>query len=133
MKLAKHAIVRYLAVGSVAYLTEMAVLYVLLHNLKLSAVAAVAISFWIGFVVAFVLQKWVTFQNYDKTVRTIAGQLVGYSVLVVWNYLFTLGAVKLFAATTSVFIIRTVVIVIITSWNFVIYGILFKSSTESRQ
>jgi putative flippase GtrA len=111
----------------------MVALYALHDLLKLSSLAAVAISFWIGFVAAFVMQKFIAFQNYDKNVRALSGQLAGYGVLVAWNYGFTLLMVKLFGHDVSVFIIRTIAIVIITSWNFTVYGILFNSSNKRPQ
>jgi putative flippase GtrA len=120
---------RYLLVGGSAYLIEMACLYSLHHVLGLSSIASVAISFWVGLVAAFILQKWVTFQNYDKRARVLASQILTYGLLVVWNYAFTLLAVKLFSSI-SVIIVRTVVILIITSWNFIIYKSLFGNSIE---
>lgn len=116
---------RYLVVGAVAYLVEMFSLFGLHHGLSFSPIKAVAVSFWVGFIVAFTLQKLVAFQNYDKRARAVAGQLAYYSLLVAWNYMFTLAMVKLFNHLASVFIIRTMVILIITSWNFIIYSALF--------
>jgi putative flippase GtrA len=117
---------RYLLVGGFAYVVEIASLWVFTHPMGLSPLTAVAISFWIGFVVAFILQKFVAFENHDKRVRIIAGQLIWYSLLVGWNYLFTLLLVKLFGGTVSVFIVRTIAILVITSWNFWAYKLLFK-------
>lgn len=117
---------RYIIVGSTAYLFEMATLYGLRIGLGFSPLKSVAISFWVGFIVAFLLQKIVTFKNHEKHARAIAKQLAGYSLLVGWNYGFTLVSVRLLSGTLSVFVIRTLVIMIITSWNFVLYRILFK-------
>ena len=122
----KSRLLRYLVVGGTAYLIEMVSLYVLHNNFGFSSLAAVAISFWIGFIVAFFLQKFVAFQNHDKRPHVIASQLVGYAALVAWNYGFTLLAVKYFASHGSVFLIRTVVILIVTLWNYSIYKVLFK-------
>jgi putative flippase GtrA len=128
----KRTLVRYILVGGVAYFLEITSLYFLNHVAGLSPLKSVAISFWVGFVVAFVLQKFITFQNYDKRARIVMGQLALYSLLVVWNYAFTLVLVKFFASTISVFIVRTVAILIITSWNFFIYKVLFKASQEEK-
>lgn len=124
------SLVRYILVGGSAYLLEIGALYYLRHQLEFSALVSVAISFWIGFVIAFVLQKLVTFQNYEKNKRTVAKQVAYYSLLVLWNYLFTLILVKLFSDETSVIILRTIAIVIITSWNYIAYQSIFKRASE---
>ena len=116
----------YLLVGTTSYLIEMGSLYFFNTIFGLSSVMAVAISFWIGFVVAFVLQKWFTFKSHNKKPRVISSQLIAYSILAIWNYGFTLLAVAMFSQTTSVFVIRTITIAIITLWNFAIYNIIFK-------
>jgi putative flippase GtrA len=123
----KNRLVRYLIVGVSAYLMEMAVLFGLHDGLGLSPVASVAISFWFGLVVAFVLQKFVTFQNRDKKVKVVSFQLTLYGCLVAVNYLITLLAVKHLSPKYSVFAIRTGVIALGTIWNYVIYNrFLFK-------
>ena len=119
---------RYIIVGGAAYVTEMLTLYSLRHVLGLSPVISVAISFWVGFVMAFTLQKLVTFQNYEKRTHVLVGQMLGYSLLVAWNYALTLIIVKLLSDSVSVLILRSVIIVIATCWNFVIYRQLFKQS-----
>lgn len=122
---------RYAVVGASAYVIEMSCLLVLRHFLGLSPVSAVAISFWIGLIVAFVFQKLITFKNYDKRTHIVFGQMLAYGLLVVWNYGFTLLSVKLLSRSVSVFIVRTAVILIITSWNFIVYTKLFNQKQET--
>ena len=126
--MAKAKLFRYLIVGGAAYLIEMAALYGLRHGLGLSPLRSVAISFWIGLVIAFLLQKLITFENYDRRAHVLAKQSVIYGVLVAWNYGFSLILVELLDESLSVFIIRTLAIAIVTSWNFFIYVKLFESS-----
>ena len=57
----KNRIIRYLVVGVSAYALEMAVLFGLHDGVGLSPVESVAISFWFGLVIAFALQKFITF------------------------------------------------------------------------
>jgi putative flippase GtrA len=127
----RKQIIKYVIVGGLAYILEMGALYVFRSMLGLSPVHAVAISFWLGFIAAFALQKIVTFQNYARHPRTLTIQLAGYSALVAWNYLITLLAVKVFANNASVFIIRTIVIIIVTIWNFAIYRYLFHTQINN--
>jgi putative flippase GtrA len=128
----KSVYIRYLVVGGTAYLTEMGALYILKKQIGLGSVSSVAISFWIGFVVAFTLQKTITFQNYDRGTKAISQQLAFYSLLIAWNYAFTLVAVKLFEKNVSVFVIRTLVIMIVTSWNFITYRWLFSKTQAAK-
>ena len=124
--LAKQQIIRYLFVGGFSFVIEIGVLYSLNQGLHLSAAISVAISFWIGFIVAYILQKLVAFQNKEKSRQAITKQIIGYSLLVLWNYSFTLLVVELFHNSISVVVLRTIVIAITTIWNYVLYKKLFK-------
>lgn len=127
----EHTLVRYLFVGGSAYVIEMLALYSLRYIFGLSAITSVAISFWIGFFVAFGLQKTITFKNYDRGAKTISKQLLGYSLLVVFNYAFTLLIVSLLHSQLNVIILRTLVIATITLWNYFIYGKLFNKKHDA--
>lgn len=129
-KLAQHQIIRYLFVGGFSFFIEITVLYILNHTLHISAAISVTISFWVGFIVAYVLQKLVAFQNKEKSRRAITKQIIGYSLLVLWNYGFTILVVELFHGSVSVVVLRTIVIAITTLWNYVLYKKLFKVTTE---
>jgi putative flippase GtrA len=124
--LAQHQIIRYLFVGGFSYVIEIAVLDSANHILQLSAAISVTISFWVGFIVAYILQKIVAFQNKEKSRKAITKQLIGYGLLVLWNYGFTLIVVELFHTSVSVIVLRTIVIAITTIWNYVLYKKLFK-------
>lgn len=119
---------RYLVAGGLSYVCEMIALLGLKRSFGFSSLASVAISFWVGFVVAFLLQKLFAFENHDKRIHMVIRQLLGYSALVAWNYSFTLLSVTLFTNVASVFVIRTAAILIITSWNYLLYRIIFKKS-----
>jgi putative flippase GtrA len=125
-QLRTNRLVRYVVVGAAAYLIEMGALFLLQEVVRLSGVASVAISFWIGFVVAFVLQKYVAFQHRDARPKVLVRQLAIYSVLVAWNYIFTLAIAHFFANIASIFVLRTIVILIVTVWNFAVYRLVFK-------
>ena len=122
----EHTLIRYLFVGGSAYLIEMLSLYTLRYIFDLSPVVSVAISFWVGFFVAFILQKTITFKNYERGAKNISRQLLGYSLLVAFNYSFTLLVVSIFHDKLNVIVLRTATIATITMWNFYIYGKLFK-------
>lgn len=131
MKRIHSVLVRYIIAGFAAYLIEMGALFVLRSVFGLDPVAAVAISFWVGFVAAFVLQKFLAFRQHDARPRVIVRQVVIYSALVAWNYVFTLLVAHFFANVASIFVLRSVVILVVTSWNFAVYRFVFKGQGES--
>lgn len=122
---------RYLIVGGFAYLIEMATLFGLHHGLKVSPVHSVAISFWVGLIVAFLAQKYITFENHEKRPHIIGLQIFIYGLLVSFNYIVTLLAVSYFSKTFKVYEIRTVIILISTVWNYAVYRLLFKQNQPS--
>ena len=126
----KNRLLRYLVVGGTAYVLEMAVLFGLHDGIGLSPVKSVAISFWFGLVIAFVMQKFITFENHEKRIHMLGLQLAIYSCLVAFNYLVTILATKYFSPRFSVFEIRTAVIVLATIWNYIVYNRwLFKTKS----
>lgn len=123
-----NLIIRYLVVGAVAFVIEMSALFILHNVLKFSSVTSVAISFWVGFAIAFILQKMVTFKNYQKSAKALSKQLVFYTILVSWNYVFSLSVVALLSENFSVYALRTGTIIVIICWNFIIYKLIFKQT-----
>ncbi len=122
----KTKLLRYILVGGVSYLLEMAVLYGMHDIAGINSLVSVTVSFWIGFAVAFVLQKYIAFQNNDREKQVIVRQLVLYSLLVGFNYVFTLGVVALLSPYISVLLCRTFAIFVVTLWNFLLYQKIFK-------
>ena len=123
----KKRLLTFLLVGAIAYILEIGALYIFRHSLKLSPVASVAISFWVGFCAAFFMQKLITFRNKQSAPGVLAKQLFWYSCLALFNYLFSLLLVQLLQRQLSVFIIRTIAVAFITVWNFMLYKYIFKS------
>jgi putative flippase GtrA len=121
-------LIRYIIVGGCAYLIEMATLFGLKDGAKFSSIKSVAISYWVGLIVAFFLQKIVTFKNHDRRVHVLAKQILMYACLVLFNYAVTLIAVHLLTPKLSVFLVRTIVIALGTLWNYYFYHFLFRQS-----
>jgi putative flippase GtrA len=118
---------RYIVVGGFAYVSEMLVIYVCLNLLNITNVESVAISYWFGLVIAFFLQKIITFGNTDRRVHILGKQLIIYAVLVGSNYLLTIIAVGIFSKYLNVYFVRTMVIIFITVINYNVYKIIFKN------
>jgi hypothetical protein len=119
---------RYIVVGGFAYVSEMFVIFLCLNVLGISDVGTVAISYWFGLVIAFFLQKLITFGNKDKRLHILGKQIFIYAVLVGFNYLLTLLSVSIFAKYINVYIVRTLVIIFITFINYNVYKIIFKNN-----
>ena len=117
---------RYLVVGASSYIIEISALFALRHILKLSSVYSVSISFWVGLIAAFVLQKLVTFKNKSGSPKVLIRQSLEYGALILFNYLFSIGLVYVLEKHFSVYLIRTTAIVICTCWNYVFYKIIFR-------
>jgi putative flippase GtrA len=110
---------RYLFVGGTSYVFELSSLLLIFHFSESRTLAA-AISFWVGFLLAFALQKIVAFKDYRAEGKVVARQTTLYVLLNGWNYLFTVGFVSLFPDDYLI-VSRTVALVMMSAWNFVIY------------
>ena len=120
MQLLQRPFVRYLIVGGGVYLLELGVILVA-EGAGWSPVLAVAMAFWVGLVVSFTLQKFVTFRDQRTQHAIILKQLLAVVALVVWNFVFTIGITALLADLLPATITRTIALLITTLWNFYLY------------
>lgn len=84
-------------------------------------VMAVAISFILGTLVSFFLQKLVTFGDKRLHHKVVVPQLVATCLLVAFNFGFTLLVTKLMAHVWPAIFSRTLALGITTIWNFYLY------------
>jgi putative flippase GtrA len=118
---------RYVCVGGSVYIFELVVIYIAL-KLHASQLLAVACSFWLGLLVSFALQKVITFQDKRVGASILAPQFLAMSLLVLFNFGFTLILTRLLNQHLPAYVIRTLAIGITTLWNFYIYrNHIFKS------
>lgn len=126
-KLLQKSFHRYLLVGGSVYVFEILII-LMSQGLGASPVVAVAISFCLGTIVSFWLQKLVTFSDKRMHHKVLTAQFVATGLLVAFNFLFTLLVVKLLAAYLPAVLSRTIALAITTSWNFFLYKTrIFKS------
>ena len=111
---------RYLIIGVSVYALEL-VLIVVAQALGASAVVAVALSFWIGLVVSFILQKVVTFGDKRVHHRILIPQIIAFCLLVAFNFGFTILVTRLLSKTVPAVFTRTIALGITTIWNFYLY------------
>ena len=118
---------RYLIVGGTVYVLELIVIVVASH-VGAKPVLAVALSFWIGLCVSFVLQKVFTFDDRRTHHKILIPQVVAVSLLVLWNFGFTILVTRLLTSLNPT-ITRTIALLITTIWNFYLYQTrIFKQS-----
>ncbi len=121
---------RYLLIGGSVYVFELAVI-VVAQALGASAVWAVAISFCLGTLVSFFLQKLVTFSDKRMHHRVLIPQLIATGLLIVWNLGFSVLLTKLLQNHLPAVATRTLAIAFTTIWNFYLYKTrIFKNSDE---
>ena len=119
---------RYLVIGGSVYVFELLVI-VVAQGLGASAPWAVAISFCLGTLVSFWLQKLVTFGDKRLHHRIVIPQLIATGLLVLWNLSFSVALTKLLEHDVPAVVTRTVALAITTVWNFYLYKTrIFKQS-----
>lgn len=120
MELLERPGYRYLLVGGSVYVLELVVI-VVAQALGASAVVAVGLSFWIGLVISFLLQKLLTFGDKRTHHKVLIPQLAAFSLLVLFNFGFTLLVTKLLSSVIPAVLTRTLALGITTLWNFYLY------------
>lgn len=120
-RLAKY--LRFLIAGGCALVADLLVFYFLITTTNNLALASVA-SFSTGFVVSFSANKFWAFSQKEKDpyAHPTTRQLWLYSLLFVWNNLFTYGCIEILSQFgVSVYIGKAVCVILITLWNYYIY------------
>jgi putative flippase GtrA len=121
---------RYLVVGVSVYLFEVVVI-IIAQWWGANAVVAVAVSFWLGLIVSFFLQKLVTFRDKRMHHKILIPQLLAAGLLVLFNFGFTVLMTSWLGHLMPAFIVRTLALGITTIWNFYLYKTsIFKQSEE---
>ncbi|MEO6513331.1 MAG: GtrA family protein [Candidatus Saccharimonadales bacterium] len=121
---------RYLLVGVSVYVFELVVIVIAIKA-GTSNVVAVGISFWAGLMVSFFLQKLFTFGDKRMHHRILLPQLVAVTLLVLFNFGFTLLVTKLLQSFVPAVVTRTVALGITTLWNFYLYKTRIFTSDNS--
>jgi putative flippase GtrA len=105
---------------------------VVAQHLGASPIVSVALSFWIGTAVSFVLQKFVTFGDKRTHHKIIIPQVIAVTLLVVCNFGFTVLMTRLLSHALPTVVVRTLALGITTIWNFYLYRTrIFTRSTSS--
>jgi len=111
---------RYVVVGGSTYVIELAVI-LLAQHFGAGAVTAVVISFFVGLVISYTLQKLVTFGDKRTHHKVVLPQFASFALLVLFNLGFTIAVTRLLEHDLPVVVIRTLAIGITTLWNYYLY------------
>lgn len=118
--LLKTARGRYLVIGISVYLLELLII-VVAQQLGASAVVAVGLSFWLGLVISFGLQKLITFGDKRLHHKFLIPQIIAFCLLVLFNFGFTILVTDLLSPPVPPVVTRTLALGITTIWNFYLY------------
>lgn len=111
---------RYITIGISVYLFEILVI-IIAQWLGASPVLAVGISYWMGLVVSFILQKIVTFKDARMHHKVLIPQIIAFCLLVLFNFGLTLLITKLLSPPLPAVLSRTIALGLTTIWNFYLY------------
>jgi putative flippase GtrA len=111
---------RYLVVGGSVYAFELLIILAA-QQLGANSILAVGLSFWLGLIVSFILQKVVTFKDRRTHHRILLPQLAIFSLLVLFNFGFTLLVTQLLTGVLPATLTRTLALALTTIWNFYLY------------
>ncbi len=111
---------RYIIIGVSVYVFEL-IIIVVAQRAGASAVEAVGLSFWLGLLVSFALTKLVTFSDKRMHHKIIIPQVLAFSLLILFNFGFTLLITKLLINVAPAVISRTLALGITALWNFYLY------------
>lgn len=112
---------RYLIVGVAGVVFEIFIIFLMKGIFLASNELSITISFWLGIIFSFTLQKFFAFQNPGVEVKMLGGQIFAYGTLLIVNYLFTLFFVNIFSSFFGVYIARMIALIIMTCWNYIVY------------
>jgi putative flippase GtrA len=121
---------RYLVIGGSIYLLELLIIEAALW-LGYGSVVAVALSFWIGTCISFVLQKFVTFGDKRTHHKILVPQALAVAALVLFNFGFTLLMNHWLTRHLPTVVVRTLALLITTIWNFYLYRTRIFSRSEN--
>ncbi len=122
---------RYLIIGGSVYVFELAII-VIMQAFGAGPVLAVGLSFGLGTLVSFFLQKLVAFGDKRMHHRVLVPQLIAGCLLVLFNFGFTLLITKLLSPPWPAPASRTLALGITVIWNFYLYKTrIFKTSQDN--
>ncbi len=110
-------ILRYLATGGFAFLSEYTIFIILFYFIDISLTAASVVSFLIGFAVSYLLNRLWVFNSRMQAKR----QLILYSLLAIFNVIISTIGLILLSKIIEPAITKIIMVIMIAVWNYFIY------------
>lgn len=107
-------------IGISVYVFELVVI-VAAQAAGVSALVSVGLSFWLGMMASFGLQKIVTFNDRRVHHKILILQFLAFGLLVFFNFGVTLLVTKLLIGYVPAVFTRTLALGLTTVWNFYLY------------
>jgi putative flippase GtrA len=119
---------RYVTSGGGSFVVEYGSFIVFFYLVQLSPVVSNTISYILSLITSFLLNKYWVFRGGQQQ-RRISHQLAIFGVMASWNLLFTDVAIHwLISRDVEAFVAKMILIVIVASWNFLLFQkLIFKS------
>lgn len=114
-----HNLIRYIVVGGTTFLIDYIALIVLHGKLDLTIPIAASIAYWSSIIFNFTMNRWWTFSAADN--KNIHKHISAYSVLLLFNYFFTVISISLLSKYISYIIVKPLIVITQTIWTYRIY------------
>jgi len=133
-RLINHSLPRYLFIGGIAFCTDYFLLLFSFYVLPLPITLATSLGFISGLLVSFTANRYWVFGEKGSQ-RYIGKQGIEYGLLVLFNYGFTVFAVKtLHDHGIPPYVSKVLVMGVILCWNYLIFRkVIFRTKVESRK
>ncbi|MDP2685165.1 MAG: GtrA family protein [bacterium] len=112
-------LIKYVCIGAISVATDIIFLYFFTEFFNLWYVLSAGLSFLIGLIIVFVLNKFWSFQKYAFTKE----QLKKFIILMAFNYLSNMLLILLLTEIVEITYLSSKLIIIAmqTIWNFLLY------------
>lgn len=126
--------VRYLIAGGSAFVVDYGALVVAYYAIRLSLGLSTTLGYFAGFLISFFANRYWVFSKSGTTRKPIK-QVVEYTILVIFNYFFTLIAIqKLDMVGIKPSVGKILVMVLIVVWNYLIFQkLIFSDKKQNMQ
>jgi putative flippase GtrA len=116
-----QSLIKYLITGVSAFAVDYVTLTVFYYFVSVNLSLATTLGFVAGFIVSFISNRnWVFGANGSE--RKASKQLVKYSILIVFNYLFTVVSLNMLKGIgVEPFIGKIMIMGLITIWNYLLF------------
>jgi putative flippase GtrA len=115
----KQSFLRYLFVGVSTIVLDVAILAFLKEILNFKLEIAASISYWLSIAYNFTMNRWWTFSAQEA--KSVAEHAVLYISLLIFNYFYTIVAVRFLSSYIHYSLAKVIIILAATTWTYPLY------------